>query len=106
MIASPVKNSVLYVAEKPGIILTTDIKTGVSTTLLDLRTSVNEFGDRGLLDIAIHPDLVNNPYLYAFFEEIQRIPLGGPAQRRGMDLETATPRYSDIPSMLRQATPP
>ena len=28
---------------------------------------MNDIQDRGLLGIALHPDLENNPYLYAFY---------------------------------------
>ncbi|MEM9493199.1 MAG: PQQ-dependent sugar dehydrogenase, partial [Myxococcota bacterium] len=35
--------------------------------LLDIRDQVNDQADRGLMDIALHPDLDANPYLYAFY---------------------------------------
>ncbi len=35
--------------------------------LLDLRREVNHVRDRGLLDIAVHPNFVRFPYIYLFF---------------------------------------
>ena len=36
-------------------------------TLLDFRDRVNGTRDRGLLDIAVHPDLATSPYLYLLY---------------------------------------
>jgi glucose/arabinose dehydrogenase len=56
------------VSEKEGRIKIVDFDTGrVVSTLLDITAKVNADADRGLLDIALHPDLENNPYLYAFY---------------------------------------
>jgi glucose/arabinose dehydrogenase len=56
------------VSEKEGRIKIVDFDTGrVVSTLLDITAKVNADADRGLLDIALHPDLDNNPYLYAFY---------------------------------------
>ncbi len=66
MVVSPVDANKLYVAEKTGAILLTDITTGQSRTVLDIRGQVNEHGDRGLLSIALHPDFTHNPYIYAY----------------------------------------
>lgn len=56
-----------YVAEKGGRIRLLDVATGDDLgELIDLSAEVNSRQDRGLLDIALHPDLENNPYLYAF----------------------------------------
>jgi glucose/arabinose dehydrogenase len=65
---SPNNPDIIYVAEKAGLIRAFNIKTGADLgTVVDLRSSVNEYGDRGLMDIAIHPDFANNPYIYAFY---------------------------------------
>jgi glucose/arabinose dehydrogenase len=64
---SPVNSNLIFVAEKQGLIKTIDMTTGTTTTVLDLRAQVNSNQDRGLLDIAIHPDVQNNPYVYAFY---------------------------------------
>lgn len=58
----------MLVAEKGGRVTLFDISTGEEVSeLLDLRSEVNNIQDRGLLDIALHPDFENNPYLYAFY---------------------------------------
>lgn len=63
----PGSANLALVVEKKGIlkILDTQSETVVST-LLDIRSEVNSNGDRGLMDIALHPDFANNPYLYAY----------------------------------------
>ncbi len=61
-------NKTALVSEKAGMIKVVDFSTGkVTSTLLDLTAKVNADADRGLLDIALHPDLKNNPYLYAYY---------------------------------------
>lgn len=58
----------MYIAEKGGKIKLFDTSTGqFQADLIDLESKVNNIQDRGLLDIALHPDLENNPYLYAFY---------------------------------------
>jgi glucose/arabinose dehydrogenase len=64
---SPTDSNTMYVAEKSGLVKVVNTTTGTSTTILDIRSQVNNTQDRGLLDIAVHPDLENNPYLYAFY---------------------------------------
>ncbi len=70
----PTDPNKILVAEKGGVIKLYDmspLETGgvpvLQATILDIRDVVNSTGDRGLMDIAIHPDLENNPYLYAFY---------------------------------------
>jgi glucose/arabinose dehydrogenase len=56
----------MYVAEQRGIVHV--YQNGVDQgTLLDFTDRVNGTRDRGLLDIAVHPDLANNPYLYLLY---------------------------------------
>ncbi len=64
---SPLDAQTLYIAEKDGMIRVSDLETGQISTFLDLRQQVNNAGDRGLLDVALHPDFANTPYVYAFF---------------------------------------
>ena len=65
---SSVDPSVVYVAEKRGVIRTYDINTGQElSTFLDISDKTNQSGDRGLLGIALHPDFQANPYVYAFY---------------------------------------
>ena len=58
----------MIVAEKGGEITLRNIATGETlSTILDLTDEVNNRQDRGLLDIALHPDFEETPYLYAFY---------------------------------------
>ncbi|MGI9479364.1 MAG: PQQ-dependent sugar dehydrogenase [Hyphomicrobiaceae bacterium] len=64
----------LLIAEKRGTIQVYDLSAVadgdapvLERTMLDIQSIVNSRQDRGLLDIAVHPDLANNPYLYAFY---------------------------------------
>lgn len=64
----PNNSNIAFVAEQTGVIHVYNTTTGDQLpTLLDLTDQVNNRQDRGLLDIAIHPDVQNNPYLYAFY---------------------------------------
>lgn len=67
LLFSPVQSSLAYVAEKSGVIRVADMTTGTSAVMLDIQDQVNEHQDRGLLDIALHPDFANNPYIYAYY---------------------------------------
>lgn len=61
-------SNLALVSEKAGRIQIVDFDSGETvSTLLDITSKVNSDADRGLLDIALHPDLQNNPYLYAFY---------------------------------------
>ncbi|QEG23463.1 PQQ-dependent sugar dehydrogenase [Mariniblastus fucicola] len=57
----------MYVAQKSGIVRV--VRDGVlqSTPFADISAQVNNVRDRGLLDMAIHPDFENNPYVYLLF---------------------------------------
>ncbi len=57
----------LYVSEKRGIVQVTRDGNLLATPFIDLRDQVNNVRDRGLLDIAIHPDFENQPYVYLLF---------------------------------------
>ncbi|MFN3189228.1 MAG: PQQ-dependent sugar dehydrogenase [Aureliella sp.] len=56
----------LYVAEQRGIVKVQRDGVDAGNTI-DLRDRVNGTRDRGLLDIAISPDLETNPYLYTLY---------------------------------------
>jgi glucose/arabinose dehydrogenase len=60
----------VLIAEKSGIIRYADLDDPEHRTVvvLDLRDQVNEKDDRGLLSIALHPDLRAHPYLYAYYD--------------------------------------
>ena len=64
---SPVDPNLVYIAEKGGAIKLANLTTGEVDTVLDLSAQVNSAVDRGLLDVALHPDFINNPYIYAFY---------------------------------------
>lgn len=57
----------MLVAEQGGVIYA--VRNGVrqSTPFLDISAQVNGTRDRGLLDIEIHPDFANNPYVYLLY---------------------------------------
>ncbi|MBL8581033.1 MAG: PQQ-dependent sugar dehydrogenase [Rhizobiaceae bacterium] len=59
--------STAFVAEKQGVIKYVDAQTGAQSVVLDIRNIVNSSGDRGLLNVVLHPDFQNNHYLYAFY---------------------------------------
>ena len=95
----------MFIAEKGGVIKAFTNGELQDTPVIDLSAQVNEFQDRGLTDIAVHPDFFNgSPYLYAAYtydppEVFANTGLAGPdgsgnrAARLGrftVDLETLT----------------
>lgn len=81
----PGSDDLALVAHKKGQISIVNTATGevADDFLVDLRDDVNSNGDRGLMDIAIHPDFENHPYLYAFYV----VDPPGSAGRGGLDGE-------------------
>jgi glucose/arabinose dehydrogenase len=60
--------SKMFVAEKDGVIKVVVNGQTLATPFIDLRDRVNAPRDRGLLDIAVHPDFLNGkPYVYALY---------------------------------------
>jgi glucose/arabinose dehydrogenase len=57
----------LYIAEQSGIVYVVRDGQRQATPFIDIRNQVNGTRDRGLLDIAVHPDFANNPYVYLLF---------------------------------------
>ena len=57
----------MLVAQKGGVVRVVDNGTLRSTPLIDLSSEVNEYGDRGLLGIAINPNFASNPYVYLLY---------------------------------------
>ena len=54
---APQNPSLIYVAEKGGVIKVFDVNTGAQqSTFIDISSKVNNIQDRGLLDIALHPN--------------------------------------------------
>ena len=60
--------STMFIAEKSGVIKAFTNGQLLPTPVIDLSSQVNEFLDRGLIGIAVHPDFFNgSPYLYASY---------------------------------------
>ncbi|ELS04188.1 glucose/sorbosone dehydrogenase [Xenococcus sp. PCC 7305] len=56
----------MFIAEKAGVVKT--FSNGQLQEVIDISSQVNDFLDRGLIDIAVHPDFFNgSPYLYAAY---------------------------------------
>ena len=72
----------MFVAEKSGRIYVFDNLADTTPTLVaDLRTSVYNFWDRGLLGMALHPNFPAVPYIYVLYA-YDAVP-GGSAPRWG-----------------------
>ncbi len=54
----------MLIAEKSGLIKVFEQGSIRAEPVIDLTAIVNNVQDRGLLDIELHPDFPNNPYLY------------------------------------------
>ncbi|MEM7455186.1 MAG: PQQ-dependent sugar dehydrogenase, partial [Planctomycetota bacterium] len=59
--------TLMYIAEQRGIIRVMDNGSLVSDPFLVFTDRVNGTRDRGLLDIAVHPDFENSPYIYMLY---------------------------------------
>ena len=57
----------MYIAEKSGVVKVRRNGVLQSNAFIDISAQVNNTRDRGLLDIAVHPDFENNPYVYLLF---------------------------------------
>ena len=72
---APNDPSKIYIAEKGGVIKVFDTETGQTSTFIDISKQVNNIQDRGLMDIALHPDFgtpvepgqPEHNYVYAFY---------------------------------------
>ena len=72
---APHDPSLIYIAEKGGVIKVFDTDTGAQSTFIDISSEVNNIQDRGLMDIALHPDFgtpvepgqPEHNYVYAFY---------------------------------------
>jgi uncharacterized repeat protein (TIGR01451 family) len=80
----------VLVAEKSGLIKMFDsVLDPTPTTVVDLRTQVHNFWDRGLLGLAVDPDFAGNGYVYALYTHDAAI--GGVAPRWGPGDGTSDP---------------
>jgi glucose/arabinose dehydrogenase len=57
----------MLIAQKNGVVRVASGTSLHSTPFIDISDQVNNRNDRGLLDIAVHPDFENNPYVYLLF---------------------------------------
>lgn len=55
----------MYISEQGGVVQV--LRNGQLSTFIDFSDEVNGTRDRGLLDIAVHPDFENNPYVYLLY---------------------------------------
>ena len=64
----PGSDSLAFVVEFDGRISIADVTNGeMVSEALDITDQVNSNRDGGLIDIALHPDFENNPYIYAYY---------------------------------------
>jgi len=72
----------VFVAEKSGLLKVFDgLNDTWATVFTDLRTSVHNYWDRGLLGLALDPDFPARPYVYVLYTRDAAI--GGPVPRWG-----------------------
>ncbi|HBJ38595.1 MAG TPA: sugar dehydrogenase [Planctomycetaceae bacterium] len=57
----------MYVAQQAGQVFVVRDGQRLATPFIDISAQVNGTRDRGLMDIALHPDFENNPYVYLLF---------------------------------------
>lgn len=80
----------IFVAEKSGLLKVFDGLQDTSPTVFaDLRTSVHNYWDRGLLGLAVDPDFPVRPYVYVLYTRDAAI--GGMAPRWGQPGQTSDP---------------
>ncbi|HKP59104.1 MAG TPA: PQQ-dependent sugar dehydrogenase [Polyangiales bacterium] len=78
----------IFIAEKSGLIKLFDPSRGEPPSVLaDLRTQVYNYWDRGLLDLELHPDFPETPYLYVLYTHDAAI--GGKAPLWGSPAATS-----------------
>jgi glucose/arabinose dehydrogenase len=72
----------LFIAEKRGVIQTyDDVHDTTPTVFADLRTSVHNYDDRGLLGLVVDPNWPTRPYVYIHY--VYDAPPGGTAPTYG-----------------------
>ena len=68
----------VFVAEKSGLIkVYANLSAPVPTIFADLRTEVDDYWDRGLLGLELHPNFPATPYVYVLYS--YDAPIGGQA---------------------------
>jgi glucose/arabinose dehydrogenase len=72
----------VFVAEKSGIVKVFDnLSDTTPTTFADLRTQVQDYWDRGLEGMVLHPNFPATPYVYVYY--VHDAAIGGTAPRWG-----------------------
>ena len=91
---NPQNPSPIYVAEKGGVIKVFNVNTGAQqSTFIDISSKVNNIQDRGLMDIALHPNFgqpvqpgqPEHNYVYAFYVVDPPGTAGNPNPNAGPD---------------------
>ncbi len=68
----------VFVAEKSGLIKVFEsLSSPTPTIFADLRTEIDDYWDRGLLGLALHPNFPTTPYVYVLYS--YDAPIGGTA---------------------------
>jgi glucose/arabinose dehydrogenase len=58
----------VFVGQKGGVVLEYDsLSDPTATVVVDLSTNVYDYGDRGLLGMALDPEFLTNPYVYVLY---------------------------------------
>ena len=57
----------ILVAEKAGMLKMYDHGVVLAQPVIDLRAQVNDYVDRGFIDVAVDPDFTKNHYIYLFY---------------------------------------
>ena len=85
-------NGEIFVVEKSGLIFYFDsFEDTTPTQVIDLRSSVHAYWDRGLLGLAVHPNFPTSPYIYVLYAH-DTWPPGDPRFGAGRDtVDTVEP---------------
>lgn len=77
----------MLVAEKEGVVKAVQNGQVLDRPFIDISAQVNAFQDRGLMDVAVHPDFPNQPYIYLLYSydppETRNFPTNANAQPDG-----------------------
>jgi glucose/arabinose dehydrogenase/PKD repeat protein len=78
----------IFIAEKSGLLKVFDpSRDSQPSVLADLRTQVHNYWDRGLLDVALHPNFPETPFVYVLYSYDAAV--GGKAPRWGSAAATS-----------------
>ncbi len=57
----------IWATERRGTVVRIEPNSGLTTTILDIRSQVSAVQESGLLGLAIHPDFENSPFVYLVY---------------------------------------